>query len=264
MTKDCIFIALMFIACSVFAKNTCDNVHWEQSYPPLNVKGGAICFVREPVFDSKENLPIGADAISLYYLVDGGVPVKAEGRGLLYDDTPGQIVDAFSLNVGRDHVKKIFVIHYVEVRASIVEPNSSGKFYSINVFDLDGEVLRRDECASDWFGVGYSFLSNGSMVNYRYPYLARVDVERAMDSPLSSLMNCGGEIPVKIKYKSYLFDGPVYSNKTKKYLIKGDLAMVERITAGWCQINYFGGGRAIKMWLACGALEVGAQAKNVD
>ncbi|WP_423369140.1 hypothetical protein [Burkholderia sp. LMG 32019] len=111
--------------------------------------------------DDKTGSPIDLDGISLYYGAHGIVPVEVKGRGLLYDDTPGEIFDAFSLNIGRDQREKLFVIHSFEVRYSLVEPNSLGKFYSDSVFEPVGSTLRQDKRSTDWFGVGYRWLSDG-------------------------------------------------------------------------------------------------------
>ncbi|CAN0626527.1 conserved protein of unknown function [Burkholderia multivorans] len=264
MIKDYVFLVLLVVSGLSCAKDKCGDIRGEQRYPPLNIKGGAVCFVQEPVLDSKTETPVGADSISLYYIANGSVPVKAEGRGLLYDDAPSQIADAFSLKVGRDRVEKVFVINFVEVRESLVEKNSSGKFYSVDVFDLAENALRRDDRASDWFGSDYSFLSDGSKIIYKFPYQSRKDVQRAMDSPFALLMIGDGGIPVRVKYKAYLFGGPDIRSRTGKYLVADDGAVVEKITAGWCQVGYSGGARPLKMWLMCGALDVEENARVVN
>ncbi|RKT13441.1 hypothetical protein B0G69_6591 [Paraburkholderia sp. RAU2J] len=264
MIKSWLLLAIVLISGSACAKSTCADMHGPQSYQPLSIKNGTVCFVQEPMLDPKTRTPIGADAISLYYIFNGNSPVKAEGRGLLYDDTPGEIVDAFSSSVGYDHRERIFVIHAMNVRESLVEPNSSGKFYSVAVFDLIGNTLRRDERASDWFGADYSWLSDGRRVTYKFPYQSRVDVQLAMDSPFAALMTRDEFIPVKLKGKSYLFDGPNFGNKTTKYLIKGDRATIDKVTAGWCQANYSGGAKPLEMWLMCSALDIDEQAKKLE
>ncbi|WP_429291413.1 hypothetical protein [Paraburkholderia sp. CI3] len=214
--------------------------------------------------DDKTGGPSGLDGISLYFIANGNVPVEAEGRGLPYDDTPGEIVDAFSMNVGRDHQEEIFVVHSFEVRDSLAEPNSSGKFYSVSVFYPSGNILHQDERSTDWFGVGYSWLSDGKRVIYRFPYQTKADVQQAIDSPFASLMIDGGNIPVRVKTRSYLFEESNVRSKTKKYLVAGDRAVVEKIAAGWCQVNYSGGAKSIDMWLMCSALDVEAKTKKVN
>ncbi|MGU7770292.1 hypothetical protein ACV229_08925 [Burkholderia sp. MR1-5-21] len=264
MIKNYIFLAIALMSGSACAKNTCADIHGAQSYPPLSIESGIICFVREQVLDPKTGAQVGNEAISLYYIADGNSPLKAEGRGLLYDDTPGEIVDAFSLKIDQNYREKIFVIHSVEVRDSLAEPNSSGKFYSVDVFDLTGNVLRRNERASDWFGTGYSFISDGAKMVYKFPYLSRLDVRRAIESPFASLMSGNGNIPVRVKFKSYLFELPNTSDKTRKYLIEGDRATVGKVTAGWCQVNFSGGANPLEMWLMCSALEIEGRTKKVN
>ncbi|HIC7207782.1 hypothetical protein [Burkholderia stabilis] len=249
-------MVIVLLSGSVFAKDVCSDIQGEQIYPSLNITGGLVCFVREPILDNKTGVPIGLDGISLYYAANGNVPVEAEGRGLLYDDTPGEIIDAFSMKVGHDHREKVFVIHSFEVRYSLVESNSSGKFYSVSVFEPVGNILHQDERSTDWFGVGYSWLSDGQRRVWKFPYQSRKDVQQALESNFASLMSEGKGIPVRVKSKTYLFDGSSIRNKTKKYLIEGDEAMVEEVTAGWCKINYSSGVKPIKMWLMCAALEV--------
>ena len=168
MTRVSIFIIIVFASGSIFARSPCVDLNGQQSYQPLSVESGTICFIREPVLAPKTAVPIGADAIALYYIPNGGVPVMAEGRGLPYDEAAGEIVDAFSDYVDHDH-RRIFVIHYMMVRNSLAEPNSSGKFYPVSVFDVLGKILRRDEQTSEWFGANYSWLSNGKRIVYKYP-----------------------------------------------------------------------------------------------
>lgn len=264
MIKNWVFMMVISISGSVCARGTCADLQGRQSYPPLDMMGGTVCFVRESILDDKTGASIGLDGISLYYVANGGVPVKAEGRGLLYDDTPGEIVDAFSLMVGRDRREKVFVIHYFEARYSLVELNSSGKFYSVSVFEPIGNILRQDEHSTDWFGVGYSWLSDGQKIVWKFPYQSGKDVRQAVDSPFAMLMNGGSGISVKVKFKAYLFDEPNIRGRTKKYLIKGDRAVVEEVAAGWCKINYSEGANPINMWLMCDALDVEAKVKNVN
>jgi hypothetical protein len=264
MIKGGIFLAIILISNSICAKSVCADFRDRQSYPPLSIKGGTVCFVREPILNDKTGTPSGLDGISLYYVASEGVPVKAIGRGLLYDDTPGEVVSAFSLNVGREHQEKVFVVHYFEVRNSLVEPNSSGKFYSVSVFYSSKNNLHQDERSTDWFGGGYSWLSDGKRVIYRFPYQSKRDVERAISSPFASFMSGSSEIPVHVKFKSYLFGGPNVKGRTRKYLIAGDRAMVEGVTAGWCQVNYSAIPKPIDMWLMCNALGVDAQEKRVN
>ncbi|WP_124921963.1 hypothetical protein [Burkholderia stagnalis] len=264
MIKNSIFLMIVIVSGSVCAKSTCADLQGRQSYPPLNTKSGTVCFIRESILDDKTGVPIGLDGISLYYVADGSVPMKAEGRGLLYDDTPGEIMDAFSLMVGRDRREKVFVIHSFEVRNSLVEPNSSGKFYSVSVFEPIGNILRQDGRSTDWFGVGYGWLSNGRKMVWKYPYQSRKDVRQAIDSPFALLMNGFNSIPVRVRSKTYLFDESSIRGRTKKYLIEGGRAMVGEVTAGWCKINYSGGAKPMEMWLMCSALDVEGKVRRMN
>ncbi|HEM7889961.1 MULTISPECIES: hypothetical protein [Burkholderia] len=210
-----VFLAVALMSNSVFAKSACSDLLGEQISPSLNTKVGAVCFVRKPMLDNKTGAPIGLDGISLYYAANGNVPVEAEGRGLLYDDTPGEIVDALSMRVGRDRQEKVFVIHSFEVRYSLMESNSSGRFYSVSVFEPIGDILHQDERSTEWFGVGYSWLSDGQKRVWKFPYQSRKDVRQALDSHFASLMSEGEGIPVRVKSKTYLFDGSSIRNKKK-------------------------------------------------
>ena len=258
------FLLLAYLCGPVCAKTTCAEVPGEQNHPPLSVKGGSICFVQEEILDDETNVPTRLSGISLYYIDNGSLPVRAKGRGLLYDETPGEIIDAFSMNVGCDRKEKIFVIHSFEVRNSLVEKNSSGKFYSVSVFYSYNGALYQDERSSDWFGVGYSWLSDGKKVVYKFPYQSKKDVRRAVDSPFASLMFDEAGIPVRLKSKTHLFDEPNVTGKTRKYLIAGDRAMLERMTAGWCKIDYFGRAKPVHMWLTCDALYVDERARKTN
>ncbi|MEX3984675.1 hypothetical protein AB4Y45_37555 [Paraburkholderia sp. EG287A] len=256
MIKIWTFLVVVIISGSAWAKNTCSDIHLAQSYPPVSTSNGTICFVRERAVDPKTRTPIDADAISLYWISDGAAPVRSDGRGLLYDDSPGKIIDAFALSVGRDKKEMLFVIHSMKIRESLVEPNSSGIFFSIAVFDLVGSSLRRAERASEWFGVDYSWLSDGKRRIYKFPYQSRSDVMRAMYSPFISLMVRDGNISAQVIKRSYLHESPNIKDRTREYLIEGDQVVVEKTTAGWCKINYYGGKNPLEAWLMCDALGV--------
>ena len=88
MIKGYVFGCALIVSCSVYAKGVCSDVRGEKIYSPLKIKEGVVCFVRKAILDDKTKSPVGLDGISLFYIKSGGVPVEAEGRGLLYDDTP--------------------------------------------------------------------------------------------------------------------------------------------------------------------------------
>ncbi|MCA8251124.1 hypothetical protein LGN12_28615, partial [Burkholderia multivorans] len=108
-------MAALIICGPACAKSTCADIHGEQSFPSLKMSDGVVCFVKEPVVDPGTRTPIGVDAISLYYIANGGDAAKAEGRGLLYDNTPGEIMDAFPAKISPDRSESIFVIHSIDL-----------------------------------------------------------------------------------------------------------------------------------------------------
>lgn len=108
MIKNFALFAILLAGGTVYAKSTCAGIQGQQKYPPLIAENGTICFIQEPVLDPKTNAKTGSDAISLYLIVSGNAPVKAEGRGLLYDDTLGEIVDAFSSSIGAVDRGRVF------------------------------------------------------------------------------------------------------------------------------------------------------------
>lgn len=243
----------LFFTQSAWAGFTCEDIHGEQIYQPLAVSQGLICFVQQRALDRASGIPADTEEINLYLIVRDGKPEKAKGRGLLYDDSPGKIVDAFPLRIGTDGKSKIAVIQSIEIRSSLVEPNSSGKFYSVAIFDQSETSLQRNERASEWFGDGYSKVTNGN-ITYEFPYTTRESFEMAKTSPFSLLMNRQAAIPVKIKEKNYLYEGPNIQDRTRKYLTKGDSAMVDKATGGWCRVNYGSKRGPLQMWLMCDAL----------
>jgi len=145
------------------------------------------------------------------------------------------------------------------VRQSLVEPGSSGKFYSVSVFRETESSLRRDVRASDWFGADYSWFSKRGKIIYRFPYQSKKQVQVALNSPFFSLVAGARPVPVKIKQKSYLFEGPNAKGKTKGYLIKGDRATVNAATGGWCEITYADDQKPLEIWTLCDSLVVDAQ-----
>ncbi|WP_199031583.1 hypothetical protein [Ralstonia sp. ASV6] len=250
-----ILASLAIVGChSAQAEFTCNDIRGVQSHRPLSTERGIVCFVKQPVLDKNNGNPVGIDEISLYFIQNGQKPRKAEGRGLLYDESPGEIVDAFTMHINQDNEDKIAIIQSIEIRNSLVEPNSSGKFYSVSIFDQSGSTLRRNERISEWFGEGYSWLTNGNKT-YKYPYTTRNPVQESTKSPFAPLMNQEVSIPASMKHKSHLYNGPNAQDITNKYLINGDHVTVERKTGGWCQINYNGGKRPLNMWVTCDTLD---------
>lgn len=95
MIKNCILGIILALGQSAYATGTCSDIYVRQSFPPLSINDGIVCFVQQRLLDDQTGIPIGLDGIVLYYIADGKAPVEAEGRGLLYDDVPGEIIDAF-------------------------------------------------------------------------------------------------------------------------------------------------------------------------
>jgi len=249
-----ILAALTFIITqSAWAGFTCSDIHGEQIRQPLLTNPGRICFIKQPILDQASGTPTDAEEINLYFIPKDGKPEKAKDRGLLYDESPGQIVDAFLLQIGGDDTRKIAIIQSIEIRNSLAEPNSSGKYYSVAIFDQSDTSLQRNERASEWFGDGYSKVTSGD-ITYEFPYTTRESIEMARTSSFSLLMARRVAIPVKIKAKSYLYEGPNIQDRTKRYLIRGDNAMVDKATGGWCHVNYNGRRGPLQMWLMCDAL----------
>jgi len=253
-----IFFALLLQLISGFtlADLSCSDIPGEQSHAPLKIKDGEVCFVIQPTFDEHNNL-YSAETV-VYYIFQGRKPVKAENGALFNEggNDPGRIVDVFELDVNHDEKDEIIVIHFVEVRSSHAEPNSSHKFYDVTVFNKIEENLIRNDHASDWFGYGYSWLSDGKSRVYEFPYLTQQSVRQAVTSLFAELITNDKTIPVKIKQKSYLHEGPMIQEKTKKYLTVGDEATVDKYTAGWCRINYTSKKEPLQMWMKCDDLEL--------
>jgi hypothetical protein len=116
-------------------------------------------------------------------------------------------------------------------------------------FNMKENVLSHNERATNWFGHGYSWLSDGKNIVYEFPYQSSESVIQALTSPFAVLLARDELIPVIVKKKSFLHDSPNIEGKTKKYLIAGDKATVDEYRSGWCQVNYTGGKTPLQMWI---------------
>jgi len=256
--KTTLFSLLLLFSRVAFADSSCDDILGEQKYDPLKIKDGIVCFVEQPALD-KHNIQYGTETV-VYFIAHGQKPRKAEGEALFNEggNDPGKIVDAFELDVDHDGTEEIVVIQFVEVRGSLAEPNSSREFYSVYVFNNTDVGLRLNKHATDWFGSEYSWHSDGNKIVSEYPYLTQESVRQVVASPFAALIARDEVIPVIVKQKSSLYNAGSYTytfEKTKKYLIAGDKAMVDKYKAGWCQITYSGGKKPLKMWIKCDVLQ---------
>lgn len=232
----------MLVAYGVNAQGVCEALPGKQVYPPLKMQGGTVCFVVESV-------ELGElEHITLYFRASGRKDFM-KGPGLMHDSTPGKIESAFAARLGGR--ESLFVVYSLEVRASLVEPNSSGHFYMVDVFTHSEGDLSRDNRASHWFGSGYSFIDDGGEYAYRFPYVTKARVLAAFRSPFARLMLEPARISVAVKRKSYLFDSPYINSRTDGYLNKGDRAGVVDVTGGWCEIQYAGQAVGTERWLPC-------------
>ena len=251
-----LFSLFLLVFCKVaFANSTCADIPGKQNYPPLKVNNGLLCFIEKPVVDEKTKEVYSQQHINLYYVPFGGVPVKVEDEGFLYDHDAGKIVDAFFLDVDYDDKDEIIVIHNFEIRHSLAEPNSSKIFYSVYVFNQTEPGLKRNVRASDWFGSAYSEFYQGKKIIYKYPFMDQTSIREAMFSPFVVLMLRDKIIPVIVKQKAYLYEAAIANKHTKKYLIDGDEGTVDKHENGLCRINYTGGENPLQMWIMCDALE---------
>jgi len=255
--KKIFFTLLLFLFSRiVLAGSSCSDIPGKQNHAPLKIKDGIVCFMEQPLLD--ENGEQFADAISVYFIPHKLKPIKADGRGFLYDYDAGKIVDVFELDIDHDGKNEVIVIHFSETRTSHAEPNSSGKFYSVYVFNRTDMGLRLNEHATEWFGSEYSWHSDGNKIVVEYPYLTQRSVRQVVASPFAALITRDEVIPVVVKQKSSLYIPGSYTytyEKTKKYLIVGDKAIVDKYTVGWCRINYSDGKESLQMWMMCNALE---------
>ncbi|AZG14004.1 hypothetical protein [Cupriavidus pauculus] len=243
----CLIFLLAFGGSWAASAKECESIPHPQAFRSLITDRGTVCFAIEPVEPDSSD---GMSRITLYYLPHGAHAfTKSQGSGMMYDSSPGRIVDAFVAAV--DSHKRIFVIHALEVRSSLAEPNSSGNFYSVDVFEPTDAALLRDERASNWFGAGYSYISKPGEGRYKFPYLSRNDVLRALDSPFAPLMIHKVNIPARLKRKSFLFHYPMSGKQTQKYLTKGDRATVTEVRESWCRLSHPSHSTADSMWILC-------------
>ena len=254
MIKKSITIFTLLICGFARAEFTCDLIPGQQNHAPVVTKNGSVCFIEQPILE-KDGKPSGAEEVAVYFIPRGHSPVKAEGRGLINDgDGPGKIDDAFMLDVDHDGNDEIVVIQCVEPRTS--EAKRSGKFCSVYVFNYKDMSLHLNERASEWFGYNYSWLSDDHKIIYKFPYLTQDAIRQALNSPFATLIIRAEVIPVIVKQKNYLHYYSDGDSQSKKYLIAGDKATVDKYTAGWCRVNYSGGKEPLQMWMMCDALEV--------
>jgi hypothetical protein len=254
-----LFSLLLLVFCknAFTANSTCDNIPGKQSYSPLKVNNGLVCFIEKSVVDERSKEKYEQQYINLYYVASGSEAVKVEDEGFLYDYNAGKIIDAFLLDVDHDGKNEIIVIHNFEIRHTLAEPNSSGIYYGVYVFDQTETGLKRNLRASAWFGFTYSAFYQNQKVIYKYPFTNQYSVRQAILSPFAVLIMRDEIISVIVKRKTYLYDASTADNLTKKYLIAGDKGTVDKHENGLCRINYIGGKKPLQMWIMCDVLELG-------
>jgi hypothetical protein len=260
--KKSFFSLLLFLFNGLaLADSSCSDIPGKQSHAPLKITDGVVCFVEQASFDPQGD--ITSVEIEVHAIIEDSKPVKAINGGLISDGGHdlGTIVDAFTLNIDHDGKDEVIVIHSVEIRYTLAEQNSSGVFYDVTVFTQNENVLYRNERASEWFGHGYSWLSDGNKFIRKFPYLTKQSIKQAINSPYAGLLVRDEVIPVIVKRKSYFYESPMLYGKPTKYLIAGDKATVDRYTAGWCLVSYTSGKKPLQMWMMCDALELDTDKK---
>jgi hypothetical protein len=249
MIKPFLASLLLLFSGLALAGGSCADIQGKQIHAPLNISNGIVCFMRQYSLD--EHGTVDNAWIALYFISNKTSSIGIEKDGIKID--LGEIVDVFTLDIDRDRNDEIVMIHREIPRNP--EPNTSGEFYSVFVFNQRDNVLTLNKRASEWFGYTYSWYANGNNKVYEFPYLTRQTIKNALSSPFISLMMRDEVIPVIVKRKSYFYESPMVYGKPTKYLIAGDKATVDKYTAGWCQVNYTGGKKPLQMWMMCGALE---------
>ena len=241
MIKSLFYFLFLFSSELALAGATCTDIPGKQSHTPLKIKDGVVCFVEQIALDEQNN-PADVKKV-VYAIIQGHEPIKANNGELPSGGgyNSEKIVDAFTLDIDQDGKDEVVVIQFVEVRSTLAEPNSSRKFYDVNIFSQEETNLTRNIRASEWFGHAYSWFSDGRKIIYKFPYMTQQSIRNALTSPFASLMIRDETIPVIVKYKSFLYEHSMVYGKPKKYLIAGDKATVDKYTAGWCRVNYTGG-----------------------
>lgn len=246
------YIVLFFSAFFTFGIFACD-LPQADAFKSIPVDGGAIVFdfvsIEKETGDTSQTQEVGID-INLFKCSDG--TRKLVGQ-LPYLSSTGQVRDAFLYAPDGVDVKRLFVIHSVEIRSD-TGVKYSGDYYSVNVYKVEGDSYVRDDRLSTYFGDGGDILAeNYKGLLYEFPYKNKSSVLEKLKSKLYRAWRAGTPVSLVINKKTPIYGSPVLADVTRMYLVEGDKVWQDAVEAGWLSIIYrTSKGKEIRGWIQCG------------
>ncbi|WP_421682961.1 hypothetical protein HKW98_18540 [Stutzerimonas urumqiensis] len=166
----------------------------------------------------------------------------------------GEVDSAFLADSDFDGKAELFVIHRVVLYSDTGISYGSDYFTTQIYKRLDPLVYERNERISAYFGAGGDVLSSptSDKVIYDYPYKSEAAIKSRLASAQYKAWLEQKRIITRILRKTYLYDQANVADRTEKYLIAGDEALVLDQKAGWLEIVFQNNNKVeIKGWIQC-------------
>ncbi|MCQ4268910.1 hypothetical protein NAV28_16935 [Pseudomonas stutzeri] len=173
---------------------------------------------------------------------------------LPYLGDPGEVDSAFLADSDFDGKAELFVIHRV-VLYSDTGINYGSDYFTTQVYNrLHPPAYERNERISAYFGAGGDVLSSpaSDKLIYDYPYKSEAAIKSRLASSQYKAWLGQKHIITRILRKTFLYDQANVADRTSKYLIVGDEALVLDQKAGWLEIVFHNKKKGeVKGWIQC-------------
>lgn len=170
---------------------------------------------------------------------------------LPYLSSKGKVQDVFYLNTGK------LTSRYFVVQQSQIDSDTGmnwRNYFNVVVFYYVNGELSKDEKMTSYFGSGGDIVnpSGSNSIVYSFPYNEKKKIIQAVSKPAFDSWMKGESVKLKIKGKSYFFPEPMPINKTKSYLVEGDVVLRKKHESGWDYVVYKSTkGREYSGWMLC-------------
>ncbi|MBL0655916.1 hypothetical protein [Aeromonas caviae] len=201
------------------------------------------------LFVDKIDETIGDDVIAIFFDDKHGERYFVDY--LPYLSSKGKIHDGFYLNT------ETLGARYFVIQQSQIDSDTGMNwfnYFNVVVFSyLNGKLMKDDKLTS-YFGSGGDIINpNGAnSIPYVFPYSEQENIIKAVSKPEFEAWMKGHNVRLTITGKSHFFPEPLPINRTKSYLVEGDIVLREKHESGWDYIIYKSAkGREYSGWMPC-------------
>lgn len=247
-----LFTAIYFSISGLYTYG-CEPPKDNSGYPHLEAGAGYISFEKNPLpKDESSQQEIQEYGIDLY-LYGCTEKTKTIIGELPYLAETGQVKAAFLVDANGDGKQEAFVIHSASISSDTGMPYVSD-YYSIHVYQEQGNTYVRNQELSSYFGAGGDILDDphSNKLKFEYPYKSEQSIRRKILSENFIKWTKGETITIKIAHKLYFYSYPIVTKKTKIYVIPGDVVKQLSYEGGWILVSYQNSKKGeIKGWIKC-------------